>query len=116
MALTGLDGGIYIQAATGTTPTTLTGDLWNNVKDVSFSSPVATADVSTRANSGWRSQLPTLRDLTITIQAQFEDDDSILDAVRTAWTGNSNLEVTFVSDTTAGAAYEGFVGVFFVSE
>ena len=55
----GKDGKLYFGVA-GTTAATEMG----NVRDVTLTMEAGTADVTTRANFGWRATAPTLRECT----------------------------------------------------
>ena len=112
-ALTGLEADIRIASAASDTPTTLTGTAFPAVADVSASMQKALADVTTRANAGWRSQRGTLKELSITLTHIYKGTNAQLDILRGAFIGNSQVDVSMI--TAATGAYEGFVGRFEVT-
>lgn len=89
----GLDCKIYRNTATYASPT---WDECTAVKDAALSLEKAEADVSTRANGGWRATIATLKDGTVdftmipdrSISAQKAD----LDAFRDAFLNNTVIE------------------------
>jgi hypothetical protein len=112
---TGLNAAFYLQATDPVAPDDLDdilGDLWENVKDASNSFEVALADLSSRA-SRFRKNCPTLVNLTIELEIQYERDDEIFEAVREAVIDGTPVDVTML-DSKAGL-YEGIVGRFHVA-
>jgi len=57
----------------------------SNVKDVTVTMEAGEADVTTRANSGWRATAPTLRECTAEFQMLWKPGDDVFDAVKTAF-------------------------------
>lgn len=114
-ALTGLEADIRIAAASSDTPTTLTGTAFPAVADVSASMQKALADVTTRANAGWRSQRGTLKELSITLTHIYKGTNTQLDILRAAFIGNTQVDVSMITAAAASAPYEGLVGRFEVT-
>jgi hypothetical protein len=82
------------------------------VKDASNAFEVAMADLSSRA-SRFRKNCPTLVNLTIDLEVQYERDDAIFEAVRDAVLDGTPVDVTML--TAKEGLYEGIVGRFHVS-
>ena len=110
---TGLDAALYLRAATGNVPTTLVGTLFECVSDVGWDSAKGLADVSCRANGGWRSQVVTLKDLTVNVSLPYKGASDSNDVLRDAFIGNTQVDVAVLSDSEG--AYEGFVARFEVT-
>ena len=64
-----------------------------NLRDATVSVEKGEADVTTRANSGWRATLPTLKDLTIEFEMVWDTADEGFEAVRAAFFGDTTLEI-----------------------
>jgi hypothetical protein len=61
----------------------------SNVRDVTLELTAAEADVTTRANNGWRATVSTLKEGTVTFSMVWDPADTGQDAIRTAFLGNS---------------------------
>ena len=70
------------------------GKVFGNVKDVTVNFSRATADVTTRSNDGWRANVGTLREATVSFQMiRFGgDDDRANDATKIIKAFTSNGE------------------------
>ena len=76
----GKDAKIYFGVA-GTTADTEMG----NVRDVTLTMEAGTADVTTRANSGWRATAPTLRECTCEYEMVWNPADPGFTAIKNAF-------------------------------
>jgi len=76
----GKDGKIYFGVA-GTTAATEMG----NVRDVTLTMEAGTADVTTRANFGWRATAPTLRECTCEFEMIWAPADPGFTAIKAAF-------------------------------
>lgn len=56
-----------------------------NVKDASWSVETVEADVSTRANAGWKARVAIQKDLTFEWGMVWDDNDQAFTAIREAW-------------------------------
>jgi len=66
----------------------------NNVRNVSLSLETAEADVTTRANEGWRATTPTLKDASIEFEMIYDTDDTDgFGKVQAAFLGDTDLWV-----------------------
>ncbi len=64
-----------------------------NVKDVTLNLSTGEADVSTRANAGWRSTMATLKEASIDFTTLYDNSDTAFNALQTAFMGNTSVEV-----------------------
>ncbi len=90
----GLEGKLYRNTGTYAAP------VWEeitNVKDLTLAVETGRADVTTRANGGWRATKSTLKDGSIEFQMVWDPDDEGFAALRTAFFNNTSVEV-FGSD------------------
>jgi len=76
----GKDGKLYFGIA-GTTASTEMG----NVRDVTLTMEAGTADVTTRANFGWRATAPTLRECTCEFEMIWDPADPGFTAIKNAF-------------------------------
>jgi len=110
--LLGMNAKIY-QGAAAADPTTLAPSTlteMGNVKDVTLSLEAGEADVTTRANSGWRATAPTLRECSCEFEMVWKPGDAGFEAIKTAFltAGTVALAVLTGAHTDSGA--EGPVG------
>jgi len=76
----GKDGKLYHGVA-GTTASTEMG----NVRDVTLTMEAGSADVTTRANFGWRATAPTLRECTCEFEMVWDPADAGFTAIKNAF-------------------------------
>lgn len=98
----GKDAKIYQGAAGGAI-----GELVEmaNVRDVTLSLEAGEADITTRANSGWRATAPTLRECTCEFEMVWQPGDAGFDAIKSAFLSGSTIELAVLDQdkTTDGA-------------
>jgi len=92
----GKDAKLYHGTAGATATTEMT-----NVKDVTLNLEAGEADVTTRANSGWRATAPTLRECTVEFEMVWDPDDAGFAAIKTAFL-SSDLIALLVLDKEGG--------------
>lgn len=100
----GLEARLYYNSNTYASPT------WvhvSRIKDVTLTLEKGEADVSTRAGSGWREIVNTLKDGSVTfsmLQAP-TGTDTVFAAFRDAWLNGTSIEVAVMDGviTTAGS-------------
>lgn len=63
-----------------------------NVSDVTVNTTKELADATTRANQGWKAQVPTLRDLSIDFSMVWDENDAGFQAIRDAFLANAGDE------------------------
>jgi len=76
----GMNAKLYYGAA-GSSASTEMG----NVKDVTLTLEAGEADVTTRANLGWRATAPTLRECTAEFEMVWDPTDAGFTAIKTAF-------------------------------
>ena len=89
----GLDAKLYRN-------TSSSGTAWaeiSNVKDVTLTLEKGEADVTTRANGGWRATVGTLKDASIEFQMVWDTDDDGFAAIQQAFFNNEPIEVAVMS-------------------
>ena len=104
----GLNAKLYRNTGTYASPT------WNeigNVKDVTLNLESAEADVTVRANNGWRATVPTLKDASIEFEMVWDTDDEDFEAVRDAYLNNTTLEVVALDGPVTGTGSSGSQGL-----
>ena len=89
----GMNAKIYYGAAGATAATELT-----NVKDVTLSLEAGEADVTTRANQGWRATAPTLRECTAEFEMQWKPSDAGFQAVKDAYLSSGLISLLVLSE------------------
>ncbi len=60
----------------------------NNTKDVTLSLETGEADVTTRANNGWRATVATLKEATVEFEMVWDTGDAGFTAIKDAFLGN----------------------------
>lgn len=109
----GMNAKIY-QGTTGGEVTALTEMA--NVKDVTATMEAGDADITTRANSGWRSTAPTLRTLNVEWEMVWKPGDTGFDAVKGAYLGGTTLELAVLDGPRATAGNQGPKGSFAITQ
>jgi|GEM_PF-202648 len=87
-----------------------------NVKDVSLSLESGEADVTTRANSGWRATASTLRECNAEFEMLWKPGDAGFQALKDAFLGGTNVRMAFLTGAMAGEDSEGPVGDFSITK
>lgn len=107
--LLGMNAKIY-QGATGAAVATLSE--MSNVKDVTLSLEADEADVTTRANQGWRATAPTLRQCTTEFEMLWKPGDPGFEAVKTAFLTSGTLRLAVLTGERTASGTEGPLGDF----
>lgn len=107
MARLGLDGSL--NRRTGGAFETPTWGVVENVTDLSLEFDDGEADVTTRANGGWKAFLRALRDATITFDSVWDSADADLIALLTASIDKSSIDIACM-DAPIDVANEGAIG------
>ncbi len=100
----GMNAKIY-QGAADADLTTLTE--MSNVKDVTLSMEAGEADVTTRANSGWRATAPTLRECTCEFEMIWKPGDVCFEAIKTAFLNAQEVALAVLTDAKDASGAEG---------
>lgn len=85
-------------------------DPLTNVKDVTVNLEAAEADITTRANSGWRATAASLRDASVDFETVFKPTDAGFDALNTAFLTGEPIEMAFLTGATGVADSAGPYG------
>jgi len=83
--------------------------LAENVKDVTLTLETAEADVTTRANDGWRATVATLKEATIECEMQWDTADTIFTAIQTAFLTNATIGVAAMDGLITTPGSQGLV-------
>lgn len=105
----GMDAKLYRNTGDYATP------VWvevSNVKDVTLNLEKGEADVTTRANQGWRATVGTLKDASIEFQMVWDTVDAGFDAIRQAFFNNTPLEFAVMDGDITDPASEGLRATF----
>ncbi len=91
----------------------------SNVKNVALNLQAGEADVTTRANAGWRATAATLRECSAEFEMNWDPSDTVgFDKVKTAYLSSAPLEMAFltgVKDTTPVAGSSGPYGTWTIT-
>lgn len=101
--------GMNCKAYYHATPATELSDMseLTNVKDVTIDFSTGEADITTRANSGWRATASTLREATVTFQMQWDTADAGFTAIQAAWLASSGIELAFLTGSKSVSGSQG---------
>ena len=95
------------------------GDVtWNeikNVRDLTLNLETGEADVTTRANNGWRATAATLKDGSIEFEMLWDTGDAAFGALKDAWAGGAEIALAAMDGDIATAGSEGLAGNFTVT-
>ncbi len=84
------------------------GGSWtelSNVKDVTLSLETGEADITTRANSGWRATVGTLKEASVEFEMVWDTADAGFTAIKDAFFNNTEIGLQ-VLDGAAGSGLE----------
>jgi TP901-1 family phage major tail protein len=108
----GMNAKIY-QGATGAALGALTE--MGNVRDVTLNLEAGEADITTRANSGWRATAPTLRECTAEFEMVWQPGDAGFNAVKNAFLTSGTLELAILDQEKTVAGAQGPKGSFSIT-
>jgi len=97
----GMNAKLYYGAAGGPANTEMT-----NVRNVTLNLEAGEADVTTRANSGWRATAPTLRECSVDFEMIWDPSDAGFAAVKNAYLTNGLIALK-VLDRANGQGQDG---------
>lgn len=78
-----------------------------NAKDVTLNLETGEADVTTRANNGWRATLPTLKEASVEFEMIWDTADAGFAALQSAFFSNTPLEFAVMDGEIAQAGSQG---------
>lgn len=108
----GMNGKLY-QGPAGTALATLT-EL-TNVKDVTVTMEKGEADVTTRANGGWKATVGTLKECTVEFEMVWKPSDTGFQAVKDAFLNNTLVSLAALTGEKATSGSEGPHGDFAIT-
>ena len=110
--LLGMNAKIYQGAAVSDAATIVPSSLaeMGNVKDVTLSLEAGSADVTTRANSGWRATAPTLRECSCEFEMVWKPGDAGFEAIKTAFLTAGTVALAILTGAHNEDGAEGPVG------
>ena len=89
----GMEAKLYYGAAGTTAATELT-----NVKDVTLNLESGEADVTTRANAGWRATVGTLKTGSVEFEMIWDSDDLGFTAIKDAYFANTPIALAILDE------------------
>ena len=107
---------LYFNATPLTAPPSGTG--WTeltNVKDLDLNLETGEADITTRANNGWRATAATLKDGTIEFQMIWLTSDAGFDAIQAAWASSGEIALAAMTGAIATPGEKGLAGNFTIT-
>lgn len=108
----GINAKMYYGAAalTGNESSDVTGASWteaSNVRNVNLDLTAGETDVTTRANTGWRANAATLKEMTATFEMVYKDSDAFLAAIKTAFLAGSEISMLILTGANNVAGHQG---------
>jgi hypothetical protein len=89
----GMEAKLYYGAAGATATSELT-----NVKDVTLNLESGEADVTTRANAGWRATIGTLKTGSVEFEMIWDSDDAGFTAIKDAYFNNEPIALAILDE------------------
>lgn len=105
----GMDAKLYRNSGSYASPT---WEEVTNIKDVTLNLEKGEADVTTRANNGWRATVGTLKDASIEFQMVWDTLDAGFDAIRQAFFANTAIEFAVMDGAITDPDAEGLRATF----
>jgi len=109
----GLDAKLYRNTGNYASP------VWveiTNVKNVTLNLETGEADVTTRANNGWRATEPTLKDASCDFEMNWDTTDAGFSAIQNAFFNKTAIELEIMDSDRTVALAEGLRATFKVSK
>ena len=100
----GMEARLYRNTGTYETPTWTEID---NVKDVTLNLETGEADVTTRANNGWRATAATLKDGSVEFEMVWDTADAGFTAIQEAYFDNTSIEFAVMDGDIATSGTQG---------
>jgi len=99
----------------GGQPADLSWNVIGNVRDLTLNLETGEADVTTRANNGWRATLSTLKDGSLEFEMVWETGDAAFDAIKNAWLNNEEIALAAMDADIGESGSEGLASNFTVT-
>lgn len=87
-----------------------------NVKDVTVSMSAGEADISTRANSGWRATAPTLRECEVSFTMNWKQSDAGFAAIKSAYLASTTTCLAALTGDKSSQYTSGIHGNFAITK
>jgi len=97
------------------TPDALSWTEQTNVKDLTLNLETGEADVTTRANSGWRATAATLKEGSIEFEMVWDTGDGGFTAIKNAWLNSTELALAAMDGDIDTAGNQGLASNFTVT-
>lgn len=94
----------------------LTWAEMGNLKDVTLNLSNDEADITTRANNGWKATMSTLKDGSVEFEMLWDTEDPNFTKIRNAWFTSGQLSAMFLSGGMNVEGSEGLVSNFSVTQ
>ena len=105
----GMEAKLYRNTGTHAAP------VWaevGNVKDVTLSLEKGEADVTVRANAGWRAKVGTLKEGTVEFEMIWDTADAAFQAMKNAFFSDAALEMAVMDGPIAQSGSQGLRAAF----
>ena len=96
-------------------PSTGTWTEMSNTKDVTLNLETGEADITTRANSGWRATAATLKDGSIEFEMLWDPNDAGFAALQTAWANSAEIALAAMDGDIITSGSQGLASNFTVT-
>lgn len=97
------------------TPSTVSWNEADNVRDLTLNLETGEADVTTRANNGWRATAATLKDGSLEFEMLWDTGDAAFAALKDAWAGSDEIALAAMDGDIDTSGNEGLAGNFSVT-
>ena len=104
-----------VLAATENTQSAATWVVISNVKDLTLGLETGEADVTTRANNGWKATAATLKDGSITGQTLWKPADAGFVALQSAWANGTEIALAAMDGDIETEGSQGLASNFTVT-
>jgi len=108
----GLDAKLYRNTGTYDLPT---WEELSNVKDLTLNLEKGEADVTTRANNGWRASVATLKDGSIEFEMVWDTEDAGFTAIKDAYFNDTSIELAVMDGDIETVGNQGLRASFVVT-
>lgn len=109
----GLEAELFRNTALYATPTWVRVD---NVRELTLNLEASEADVTTRANGGWRATVAALKDGSIEFEMVWDTEDAAFTAVQQAFFNNSPLELAVMDGPITESGSQGLRASFAITK
>lgn len=80
-----------------------------NVRDLTLNIETGEADITTRANSGWKQTMATLKDGSIEFEMVWDNTDADFLAIKNAWRDKTEIAIAAMDGAIATSGNQGLV-------